>query len=372
MRITRISAYAVRLPLVDGVYAWSRDNAITAYDTTVVRVDTDEGPAGWGEVCPLGPFYLAAYARGVRAGLAELAPHLIGLDPRELLVVNDVMDRALKGHPYVKSPVDVACWDLLGQASGMPVHTMLGGRFGEDVAVYHSVSQDSPAAMVETAQRMHERHGITAWQLKVGGPDAPTDVARIRAVAEARPGDLVVADANAGWLTHQALHVVARIADLDVAVEQPCASYEECRVVRRATALPFVLDECVDGVLPLVRAHADGAMDVVNIKIGKVGGLTKARQIRDLCVSLGLAVTVEDLPGGDITGATILHLAHSTPTAHRFSVTSSYLKVDQRLADGGPVVVDGRTAANTAPGLGVAPHLDVLGEPILSVSTPAG
>lgn len=371
MKISRISAYAVSLPLVDGVYAWSRDHAVRSYDTTVVRVDTDEGVTGWGEVCPLGPFYLPAYARGVRSGLRELAPHLLGADPRNLLAVNALMDRSLKGHPYVKSPVDVACWDVVGKVAGLPVSTLLGGRFGEHVAVYHSVSQDTPEAMVETTQRVRERHGITAWQLKVGGAEEAVDIARIRAVADSVQGELVIADGNTGWLTHQALRVVRAVRDLDVVVEQPCASYEECLVVRRATGLPFVLDECIDGVVPLARAYADGAMDVVNIKIGKVGGLTRARQIRDLCLSLGLAVTVEDMPGADITGATILHLAHSTPESHRFAVTSSYLKVKGHLAAGGPVVSDGRTAANTAPGLGVEPDLDVLGEPVLVVGTAA-
>jgi len=367
MRISRISAYAVSLPLVDRVYAWSRDHQVRSYDTTVVRVDTDEGMTGWGEVCPLGPFYLPAYARGVLSGLAELAPHLLGADPRELLAINATMDRSLKGHPYVKSPLDVACWDLLGKSAGLPVSTLLGGRFGDHVSVYHSVSQDTPEAMVDTTQRVRERHGITAWQLKVGGADEVKDVARIRAVAEAVPGELVIADGNTGWLTHQARRVVRAVRDLDVVVEQPCASYEECMVVRRATDLRFVLDESIDGVVPLARAHADGAMDVVNVKIGKVGGLTRARQMRDLCLALGLAVTVEDMPGADITGATILHLAHSTPESHRFAVTSSYLKVEGHLAHGGPVVTDGRTAANTAPGLGVEPDLEVLGDPVLAV-----
>src|SRR5690606_38515285 len=129
------------------------------------------------------------------------------------------------------------------------------------------------------------------------------------------------------------------VRDLDVAIEQPCLSYEECLTVRRQIDQPFVMDESIDTVEALIRAQRDGAMDVVNIKIGKVGGLTRAKQIRDLCVSLGLGLTIEDMPGGDITGATILHLAHSTPERHRFSVTSSYLKVSRSIAEGGPQVV---------------------------------
>ena len=366
MRIVRIAAYRVDLPLEEGIYAWSEGKAVASFDSTVLRIDTDEGVTGWAEICPLGPVYLPAFAAGARTGIAELAPHLIGEDPRAIGRVNRLMDYALKGHAYVKSPFDIACWDILGKAAGLSVCTLLGGRFGEDFPVYRSISQDTPEAMADRIAA-HRAEGFRAWQLKVGGDDPEADIARIRAAREAAPGDLIVADANTGWLAHQALRVARAVRDLDVAIEQPCLSLEECLTVRRHTDLPFVLDESIDSVEALLRAHAAGAMDVVNIKIGKVGGLTKAKQIRDLCVALGLGLTIEDMPGGDITGATILHLAHSTPERHRFSVTSSYLKVSLSIAAGGPQVARGRTAANGAPGLGVEPRMEVLGEPILEV-----
>lgn len=367
MKIDRICAYALDLPLADGVYAWSGGHSIASFDTTIVRVDTDDGVTGWGEVCPLGPFYLPAYAAGARAGLREIAPHLIGANPLELTRLNATMDRALKGHLYVKSPLDIACWDILGKVAGLPVCELLGGRFGAEFPVYWSVSQDTPDRMVETMTRIREI-GIRAWQLKVGGPDEDTDIARIRKAAEAYPDDLIVADGNTGWLPRQARKVAKAIESLPVVLEQPCASYENCREIRRISPLPFVLDECIDGIEPLIRAISENALDILNIKIGKVGGLTKARQMRDLCVSAGISLTIEDMPGGDLTGATILHLAHSTPETHRFSVTSSYLKTDRHFADGGPRVVDGRTSANTLPGLGIAPDMAMLGQPLFEVT----
>ena len=104
MKIRRISAFQVDLPLHEGSYNWSGGKSVAVFDSTLVRVETDAGVTGWGEVCPLGPFYLPAYARGVRSGLEELAPRLIGQDPTALLPLNRVMDAALKGHPYVKFP----------------------------------------------------------------------------------------------------------------------------------------------------------------------------------------------------------------------------------------------------------------------------
>src|ERR1700690_2903600 len=147
MKISRILAYRVELPLHETTYKWSGGKSVTVFDSTIVRVETDTGLVGHGEVCPLGPFYLPAYAEGVRAGLPELGPHLLDEDPRELTKLNRKMDAALKGHPYVKSGVDIAYWNILGQGAGLPVATLLGGRYGEDFVLYGAISQESPDAM---------------------------------------------------------------------------------------------------------------------------------------------------------------------------------------------------------------------------------
>ena len=366
MRIARISAYQVDLPLHEGRYAWSGGKSVAVFDSTIVRVETDEGYAGHGEVCPLGPFYLPAYARGVRAGLAELAPHLIGLDPRQLAALNEQMDRALKGHAYVKSGIDIACWDILGQVSGQPVCVLLGGRYGDDFVLYRAISQGTPAAMAESVAK-YRAEGYRRFQLKVGA-DAETDIERIHAVAAVlQPADKLVADANTGWLAHDAARVVRAVEDVDVYIEQPCLSYESCLSIRRRTTHPFVLDETIDSIEALLTAHRDDAMDVVNIKIGKFGGLTKARQARDLCVSLGIAMTIEDSWGGDITTAAIAHLAHSTPPELLFTATDFNSYVTVSTADGAPQRNRGRMAASTAAGLGIAPRWDTLGEPVLVI-----
>jgi L-alanine-DL-glutamate epimerase-like enolase superfamily enzyme len=131
--------------------------------------------------------------------------------------------------------------------------------------------------------------------------------------------------------------------------------------------LPFILDENIDTMEPLLRGHADRAMDVINVKISKVGGLTKARQIRDLAISLGLALTLEDSWGGDIVTAAIAHLAHSTPTENLFSSTDFNSYVTVPIADGAPQRKQGRLAASVEPGLGITPKWDVLGKPVVVV-----
>src|SRR5829696_3512742 len=144
MRITRIAAWQVDLPLREGSYKWSGGKSVTAFDSTVVAVETDAGVTGYGEVCPLGPFYLPAYAAGCRTGLAELGPHLLGEDPTQLTKLNRRMDAALQGHPYVKSGLDMACWDILGKLTGQPVCVLLGGRYGDDFPLYRAISQEAP------------------------------------------------------------------------------------------------------------------------------------------------------------------------------------------------------------------------------------
>lgn len=367
MKITRVFAHRVELPLCEGSYKWSGGKSVSVFDSTIVGVETDTGLVGYGEVCPLGPFYLPAYAEGVRAGLRELAPHVLGFDPRELAKLNHRMDAALKGHPYVKAGIDIACWDILGKATGLPTCVLMGGRFGESVRLYRAISQESPETMAAKVAA-YRAEGYTRFQLKVGG-DPDTDIERIRAVrAMLKPGDRLVADANTGWTQHEAMRVVRAVCDVDVYIEQPCLTYEECLSVRRHCDHPFVLDENVDGLDMLLRAKAELAMDVINLKISKLGGLTKTKQVRDLCVSMGIAMTLEDSWGGDITTAAIAHLAHSTPEEFRFTSTdfNSYVTVSN--ATGAPQRENGYLAAGAAPGLGVTPRSDVIGRRVVEVA----
>ncbi len=366
MKISKISVWHVDLPIHEGEYRWSGGKSVALFDSTIVGVETDTGITGFGEVCPLGPYYLPSYPKGVRVGISELAPHLIGKNPLELTALNYTMDMEMKGHPYVKSAIDIACWDILGQVTGQPVCVLLGGRYGEDFGLYRAISQESPEEMANHVKE-YRTEGYRRFQLKVGGnPDV--DIERVRQVAaELKPSDRLVADANTGWLMHDAMRVVHALRDVDVYIEQPCLTYEECLSVRRHTNHPFVLDEVIDSLDMLIRGKADLAMDVVNIKISKFGGLTKARQARDLCASIGLAMTIEDTWGSDIITAAIAHLAHSTPPQFLFTTTDFNSYVTITTADGAPHRANGRMAASTRPGLGITPNAEVLDAPVFTI-----
>ncbi len=340
MKITAIKIYQVDLPLREGRYSWSGGNFMEVFDSTVVAVETDAGITGYAECCPLGSAYLPSYAKGVRAGLAEIGPKLIGHDPTDLWPLNHHMDAVLRGHPYVKAPIDIACWDILGKVSGLPVYKLLGGAEQEKIALYRAISQEDSSRMAEKIAG-YRAEGYTKFQLKVGG-NANDDIARIRACrAILAPGDILVADANTGWTMADAARVVNAVRDVDVYIEQPCMSYEESLSIRRRTTLPFVMDEVIGDVGDLVQGIAEDGFDVINLKISKVGGLTKARLMRDLCVSSGIPMTIEDTWGGDIVTATIAHLARSTPEKFCFTATDFNSYVTVSIADGAPQRVEG-------------------------------
>lgn len=365
MKITQIDVFQVNYKLLDEEYSWSRGQSVQTFISNIVKVSTDEGLNGFGEVCPLGSAYMAAYAKGVPSGVAEIAPGLIGKDPTQVKIIYELMDSALSGHNYIRSPVDNACWDILGQVSGVPVCTLLGGRCVEDFPLYRAIPQRSAKEMQADVAKYRDE-GYRRFQLKVGG-DPDDDIDRIKAVLKAiKPRDILVADANTGWIPHNAIRVANAVADDDVYIEQPCLTLEECLTVREHTNLPFVLDEVISGVSPFLRACEKRAMDVVNIKISRVGGLSKAKQLRDLCESLGIAMTLEDSWGGDIATATIAHLVGSTHEDFYFTSTDFNSYNDLHVAPDAPARKNGRLAVPNAPGLGIHVDEKLLGEPVMT------
>jgi L-alanine-DL-glutamate epimerase-like enolase superfamily enzyme len=366
MKITQIDVYQVDYRLLDQKYAWSRGHAVTSFVSTIIKISTDESINGFAEVCPLGSVYMEAYARGVPSGVEEVGPLLIGQDPLQIDVINNLMDQALSGHNYIKSPLDTACWDILGQAAGLPVCTLLGGNFVESFPLYRAISQGSSREMADDVARFREE-GYRRFQLKVGG-DPDKDIKRIKAVLKViQPGDILVADANTGWLMHKALRVVNALKGEDLYIEQPCGTIDECLAIREHTSLPMVLDEVIKGIGSLMNAYNQRAMDAVNLKISRLGGLTKTKRMRDLCQSLGIAMTLEDSWGGDITTAAIAHLVGSTQSEFYFTSTDFNSYNDVHLADDAPARKEGKLEVPSGPGLGIHVDEKKLGKPALTL-----
>ncbi len=363
MKITRISVYQVDLPLKKPYWLSGGRLKFERLDSTMVSLETDAGITGWGEGCPWGVTYLPGFGRGIRAGLEELAPQLIGHDPRVPAQINQMMDVALPGHPYIKAPVDIACWDILGQVAGLPLCDLLGGRHGGPVPIASSVSTGTPEEMLGFVEDFRTQ-GYRVHSAKIGGSDPGLDVARIRHLnAHQEPGEVIFFDLNRSWLPADAIAVMNQVRDLGVFFEQPCETFEENLKVRRATSHPISLDEGIKEMADLVRANSEGAAEIINIKVSRVGGLTKARQMRDFCLSTGIKCLIMDTGGGAMSDTAVAHLAQSTPEASRIAAWDCASMVSVASANGASAV-DGHITAPETPGLGAAPVMDALGDPV--------
>ena len=362
MKIIRISIYRKDLNYVGGSYAWGRGNIIKTGKSTIVTIETDDGISGVGEFCPCGDNYMEAHSEGTQSAARLLAPKLLGEDPRQLMKIERLMDNTIRGHGYAKAAIDAACWDIMGKATGQPVWMLMGGKLIEGAPMYRVVPQ-KPIDETLAEMQQHREAGYRHFQIKVGN-DAQTDIERIRsAMSILLPGEKAYADANQGWTIEEAVNVVRAVNDLDVMIEQPCRTYEECQHVRAHCSLPMKLDECVTDMAVAQRIVADKAAEVVCLKISNLGGLSKARRVRDFLVSNGLSVVAEDTWGGQVTTAAVAHFAASTPAELLYNTTDLHNYNLENTGFPGPETKDGKLFASDAPGLGVEPDFESLGDP---------
>lgn len=369
MKIAAIEVYQVDLPYSGGVYLLSGGREYHGFDATIVRVIADDGTDGWGESTPFGATYIAAHARGVRAGIAEIAPHLIGRDPRQFERIGDAMDQVLAGHNHAKTAIDIACWDLFGKSVNRPVCELLGGATGQRMPTISSIYAGPPEEM-RARVADHRTRGYRGHSIKIGaveregGPSL--DAERIRAsLADRQPGEHFIVDANGGLTPETALRMLRLLPEgLDFVLEAPCATWRETLSLRRRCPVPIILDELAQSDEDIARLIALDAADGIGLKISKAGGLTPGRRHRDLCRAAGLTMSVQDTVGSTIAFAGIAHLGATVPPGLlrcildcRDMVTLETAAFEAPVRDGGVLVPD-------APGLGITVNRDVLGEPV--------
>lgn len=242
MKITKIEVFQLDLPLTKPYYLSGGRLKFEKIDSTFVRIETDEGIHGWGEGCPWGHTYLPAHGAGIRAGIETLAPFLIGENPCALRHINRVMDVQLPGHEYVKSAIDMACWDILGKQSGLPVYMLMGGSEATPVPVNSSISTGTSATMLELIAEASAK-GYKTHSAKIGGTDTKADIERINGIeAGLKPGHKVTFDVNRAWEPCTAIAVLNAVESRSW-VEQPCQTLDQCGVVARKVPQPIMLDE---------------------------------------------------------------------------------------------------------------------------------
>jgi L-alanine-DL-glutamate epimerase-like enolase superfamily enzyme len=364
--IRRVDVFAVSYHHAGGPFALSGGRVSTGQDATIVRVETGGGLVGWGEQCVFTPSFLPGYGPSTRAVLGLLAPAILGADPRQVEVVYSRMDAAVRGYPYAKSAVDIACWDLLGKSAGLRVSDLLGGTRQEELTLYTGVGIAEPSEMRQQCVEALAA-GYRQIQLKVG-TSWREDVERIEACVEALGDvDRVIVDANGYWPQADAVRVLAAVDALDIFVEQPCASVESCAQVRRSSRRPFILDESLTGIGDIVQAHASQALDAVRLKLSRFGGITPTRRARDVAAAFGLPMTVEDSGGGDIVTAAAAHVSCSIEPRLLLSGYLPSEMVEERIAAGTPRAERGVARLPAGAGLGIDIDESALGERLLRV-----
>jgi cis-L-3-hydroxyproline dehydratase len=367
MKIARVTAWSVHLPYVEGVYRMAGDRVTTGMDAVVVRVVADDGSIGLGESGTVGVTFDAQNLAGQIAGITMLAPVLLGLDPRSPRAVHRKMTAAMTGHPYVKSPIDIAVWDLAAKAAGVPLYQLLGGDGPEMTPLYRPVQ----GATVElSAAKAQERlaQGYRRLQVKVGD-DPILDAQRVLAVRDAVGSDVVIfADANCGFSLSSARRFVRELGagGAGIFLEQPCQTLTDCAHLRESWDGPMVMDENIVSLAALLEANRLGVADGVTIKLTRVGGITPASMLRDVAVELGIGVTIEDASGCNLADMTFAHLNGSTPAHRRVHSVDFDSWVTITYVDGPhPRVGNHLQPQSDLPGLGQSLKEELLGEPFV-------
>ncbi len=364
MKVTRITVFQKNLRLEHPYRLSGGRLEFAVLDATFVRIDTDTGHVGWGEGTPWGHTYVPAHGPGIRAGIETMAPFVLGLDPRRVLDVERAMDFALPGHLYAKSPIDMACWDIAGQAAGMPIADLMGGGNRMPVPIASSVGTTTVKETREVLNRYRAR-GYVAHSVKIGGA-AAYDIERIRDVEAHRPpNERILFDVNRAWSRQQALRVMKATEDLGVMFEQPCETLDDIAAIRPLHAAPVSIDECLVTLQDAARAARDGLAEVFGIKLNRVGGLTKAARLRDCALAHGIDMFIMATGGSVLADTEALHLAATVPAHSLLGVWSCQDMLVEDVACGrGPRNMDGHLRLSETPGLGVQPDVSTLGAPV--------
>ena len=363
LKIKKISVYVLELPLKKPYTISGGRVFVEKMESTIIAIETNQGLTGWGEGCPFGSAYLPAFSKGIYAGIAEIAPYLLGENPLYIAQINHLMDSVLAGHGYVKSALDMACWDILGKQCQLPVYALFGGRFSEHVDLLGVFANGKPEEMVADMRALRAL-GYRTFSAKLGGA-VSNDIACIHTIlADLCPEEKITLDANRGWLPDQAIQIMNSIPNNTVYVEQPCETLDECSAVRRLTQVPMILDECIHNFEDLLRAQREGIAQAINLKIGRVGGLSKAKQMRDFCMATGLRMNIEETGGTVIAGTAAIHLAVATPLRYRLGTSDSTRLHTVIPAQGGYVFTHGKAILSEQAGLGIDPDLEILGKPV--------
>lgn len=366
MYIDRITLFSVPIDVGMELTRYVASQSIDpALDVLVVKIETDSGLIGWGEVSSAPPYYLPELSAGAREGIRHVSPAVLGRDPRQVAAIISDVSTALRGHGNAKTALEMALWDLAAKAHGLPLVDFWGGRVSDSLPVL-SVIRIGTREQTRAAFEAERAKGYSRFQIKVGAGEVHQDIATIRMVQEmALPHERLWYDPNRAWLVDDAIRVISAVRDLSPMIENPCESYEECRTVAQRTGIPIMLDEVIDSPNRFLQAVQDKVLDVATLKTSNIGGIEATRQAIVLAKVLGVPVRIEDYYGTGILLSCVTHMAHTMPRQLVFGLYD-YVGDDLPLVKNPLSVVNGeiRLPDDSGPGLGVEVNETLLGNPV--------
>jgi len=364
MKITRIETIPVEVPLNPARPMRTSWGTHKTSPFVFVKIHTDADIVGLGEVSCT-PLWSGEDHRTATHFIAEfLAPALIGEDPTAIERLTRKMNGAIAGNPFTKSGLEMALWDILGKAAGLPLYRLLGGPVRAFVPTKYSISGLEPEKAAELGSWAVEQ-GFRAMKVKVG-LDPEQDIARVRAVRRAIGPEIRLGiDANAGWSPRVAVQTIRRLAEFDLFfAEQPVSASNPAWLadVRRQVSVPVMADESVytlQDAIAIVRAEA---ADILSVYVGK-GGIGPARKIAAIAEGAGLVCTVGSNLEMGVASAAMIHLAMATPGigAEEFpcDIIGPFYYDESLLAEPLPIV-GGQARPLERPGLGVELDMEKL------------
>jgi muconate cycloisomerase len=346
----------------------------------LVRLDTDEGLSGWGEAPAIATWggaamrYYGETPETVRHVVCDhLLPALRGSDPREIGVVHARMDKVVKGHPYAKAAIDIACYDVAGKALDVPVSTLLGGRRRDGVEVTHSLGiMDVDRCVAEAEAAVGE--GARTIKCKTG-LDTERDVELVRRLRESLGDEVNIrVDGNEGYRTvWEAIEVTRRQEEYGLLLcEQPVAGAHALADVAARVETPVMADESAWTVHDILELHDLGAAACFSCYVTKPGGLYRARQQAEVAAALGLYCDIGGSIEMGVGNAANLHLGAALEQA----ILPSVCPVTKPEGSAGPELAgiyylddivtepfrfeEGRVLIPGGPGLGVEVDMEKL------------
>ncbi len=331
---------------------------LEAVNFVFVRIETADGPVGWGEAaCLGGPTWSEESADSVAATIERyLVPGLLGSDATAIEAASREMARRVQGNPFARAAVEMALWDVNGRALGVPVHRLLGGRVRDRVPLSWSLAvADGDAEVTEARAKVAAGHRI--FKVKTGALPWAEDVARVRRLREALgAGVSIRIDANQGWDRATALKAIRAMEPFDVDfVEQPVPRWdlEGLAEIGKRVAVPIMADESCFSPHDALALARHGGVSILGLKLTKSAGILPSLAIARIAEAAGMSCYVGCMIETSLGTAAYLQVAlAAAPVTWGCELFGPLLLAGDVVRE--PVrYADGHILALDAPGLGV-------------------